>query len=340
MFLIGVDYIRSVALYILTIIQEEYRPQEKRDKTDYTELTALSALANCAPRVLCNEDIYTLDMNRLSSLIGDTPITVVHASIQCDEFSLAKSSKAVRESLSNTTSTMDMFIPTLNMIEVIKPPVVVVENVPGFMGSEKNPSPIYDVFKLQLRRKGYEIHDGIFDARDQGGLTSRKRMYMVATALNAPFSMPEPLSTEELAKQHVWDDIILPNWEAISSPEKADITELKVTQDAIRTGWARVISKDKAYAPTLMKAQGQDTKDAVMIERDGRYYRVPVEIQARLNALPESFNTDWMPKDKAAQIIGQSICCKLHHAIMASVKKHILLAAKAFTPNTQLNLSF
>jgi hypothetical protein len=56
-------YIMSVALYILTRIQEEFRPQEKRDKTDYTETTALSALANCAPRVLCNEDIYTLDVN-------------------------------------------------------------------------------------------------------------------------------------------------------------------------------------------------------------------------------------------------------------------------------------
>ena len=39
----------------------EYRPQEKRDKTDYTEMTAMSALANCAPRVLCNEDIYRLE---------------------------------------------------------------------------------------------------------------------------------------------------------------------------------------------------------------------------------------------------------------------------------------
>jgi hypothetical protein len=89
-----------------------------------------------------------------------------------------------------------------------------------------------------------------------------------------------------------------------------------------------------------MKAQGQDTKDAVMIERDGRYYRVPVDIQAQLNALPESFNTNWMPKDKAAQIIGQSICCKLHHAIMESVKSHIKIAAKLITTSPQMTLAF
>ena len=115
---------------------------------------------------------------------------------------------------------------------------------------------------------------------------------------------------------------------------------LKVTQDAIRTGWARVISENKQFSPTLMKAQGQDTKDAVMIERDGRYYRVPVNVQAKLNSLPNSFDTEWMPKDKAAQIIGQSICCKLHHAIMDSVKKHILRAAKVFSPSAQLDLAF
>lgn len=328
-----------VGLYILTSIQEEYRPQEKRDKTDYTEMTAMSALANCAPRVLCNEDIYRLDMNKLTQLIGDTPITVLHASIQCDEFSLSKGSKAVRKSLEDMSSTMDMFIPTLNMINAIKPPIVVVENVPGFMGTEANPSAIYDVFKLQLRRQGYNVHDGIFDARDYGGYTSRRRMYMVATSLDAPFEMPKPLTEQERAGLHVWNDIILPNWEEIAGANKADITELKVTKDALATGWARVISKDKPYAPTLMKAQGQDTKDAVMIERDGRYYRVPVSVQAKLNALPESFDTDWMPKDKAAQIIGQSICCKLHHAIMNSVKRHLEHFKTSYTPGTQMALS-
>ena len=317
----------------------EYRPQEKRDKTDYTEMTAMSALANCAPRVLCNEDIYRLDMNKLTQLIGDTPITVLHASIQCDEFSLSKGSKAVRKSLEDMSSTMDMFIPTLNMINAIKPPIVVVENVPGFMGTEANPSAIYDVFKLQLRRQGYNVHDGIFDARDYGGYTSRRRMYMVATSLDAPFEMPKPLTEQERAGLHVWNDIILPNWDEIAGANKADITDLKVTKDALATGWARIISENKPYAPTLMKAQGQDTKDAVMIERDGRYYRVPVSVQAKLNALPESFNTNWMPKDKAAQIIGQSICCKLHHAIMNSVKQHLEHFKTSYSPGTQMALS-
>lgn len=67
----------------------EYRVNELRDAADYTEMTSLSALANCAPKVLCNEDIYKLDMNRLAQLIGNTPITVAHVSLQCDDLPLS-----------------------------------------------------------------------------------------------------------------------------------------------------------------------------------------------------------------------------------------------------------
>jgi len=38
---------------------------------------------------LCNEDIYTLNMHRLASLIGNTPITVAHVSLQCDDLPLS-----------------------------------------------------------------------------------------------------------------------------------------------------------------------------------------------------------------------------------------------------------
>ena len=67
----------------------EFRPQEKRDATDYTEMTSLSALVNSKPRVLCNEDIYQLNPQRLAEIVGSTPITVGHFSIQCDDLPLS-----------------------------------------------------------------------------------------------------------------------------------------------------------------------------------------------------------------------------------------------------------
>jgi DNA (cytosine-5)-methyltransferase 1 len=44
--------------------------------------------------------------------------------------------------------------------------------------------------------------------------------------------------------------------------------------------------------------------DFHLIEVDGRYYRPSTEVLKQLNSLPKPFEADWMPIDKAAQIIG------------------------------------
>lgn len=311
----------------------EYRPNERRDTSDYTELTSLSTLANCAPKALFNEDIYTLDMNRIAEAMGDTPITVAHVSLQCDDFTQGiKSKEAKQNSIEDMSSTIDMFIPTLNMLDAVKPPVLVVENVPGFMGTKDSPNPINDVFCLQLRRRGYKIHQQVFNAKDFGGYTTRKRMYMVATTLNTEFNFPEQTGERPFS---VWGEVIVPNMKEIMT---RDITDGKVTKEAIASGRSAVISKNKPFSPTMMKAQGQSTKDSIMIEIEGRYYRPSTQVLKQLNSLPDSFDADWMPIDKAAQIIGQSICCKLHHAIMESVSSHIRAVSNTFKQSKQLPL--
>jgi len=88
----------------------------------------------------------------------------------------------------------------------------------------------------------------------------------------------------------------------------------------------------------MMKAQGQSTKDSIMVEIEGRYYRPTTQVLKQLNSLPDSFDAEWMPIDKAAQIIGQSICCKLHSAIMESVSSHIRAVSNTFKQSKQLPL--
>lgn len=243
-----------------------------------------------------------------------------------------KSEEAKRVSIEEMSSTIDMFIPLTKMLDALQSPVLVVENVPGFMGTPEKPNPINEVFCLQLRRRGFHVHQAVFDSSEYGGYTTRKRMYMVATTLNAPFAFPEKTGKRPYS---VWDEIIIPNLDEIM---ERDITEGKVTQDALTSGRAAIISKSRPFSPTMMKAQGQSTKDSIMIELDGRYYRPSTTVLKQLNSLPESFDADWMPVDKAAQIIGQSICCKLHHAIMDSVSKHIRAVANAFPTTGQLPL--
>jgi DNA (cytosine-5)-methyltransferase 1 len=293
----------------------EYRPQEARDTADYTELTSLSVLANSKPNVLFNEDIYQLDVKKVAEVLADTPITFSMFSLQCDDFSTLKTHQQRENSVNDLTSTLDMFIPMLNIIDELKNPVILIENVPGFQES-----PINDVVRLQLMRRGYQVNQRIFDARDYGGHTSRKRSYLVATTLKAPFEFPEKT---EIAP-HVWPTVIEPNWSEIV---QKDVTDTKVAKDSIITNRIRAITEEKHFAPTLTKSQGQDAKDSVVVQKDGRIYRLPVRVQKMLNGISDTFNIDWMPVDKAAQVIGQSICCKLHEAIIASVKKHIKLSA-------------
>ena len=300
---------------ISTVI--EYRPNEKRDSADYTEMTSMSVLANSKPDFLINEDIYNLDLNRLAKLVGQSKTTFAHFSLQCDDYSTLKTNKQKSDSVLDMSSTLDMFLPMLSVLDALKIPTLLVENVPGFMSSAIN-----DVVVLQLKRRGYKVYQDVFDAREfDSGNTGRKRMYMFATMLNSEFSFPEPSKNVS----DVWNDIILPNWDEI---QKREVTNSSVVRTSLTSGRARIIKEGDKTAPTLTKAQGQDTKDAVVIEKDNRFYRLPVVVQKMLNSIPSSFDIDWMPLDKAAQIIGQSICCKLHGKILDSVKNHIINARR------------
>lgn len=293
-----------------------YRPQDARDKTDYTEMDSASVLINSSPNVLMNEDIYKLDTRKLVNFLGKTPITVGHFSITCEDFSTLKNKTDKERAVIDLTSTIDMFVPVLSIVKNLKIPVVVIENVEGFANHAAN-----DILTLQLRRSGFNVFQGIYDSSKFGGRSTRKRLYIVATSLDAPLDLPEE---DPAVTANVWEDIVLKYWDEI---KERDVTDTKVIADAITTGRARVITKDSKLSPTLCKSQSQDPKDAVIIERDNRYYRLPVSVQKEINSIPSSFNLDWAPIDKAAQIIGQSICCSLHSRIMASVRKHIVEAA-------------
>jgi hypothetical protein len=155
---------------------------------------------------------------------------------------------------------------------------------------------------------------------------------MVASTLDAPFNFPEATSTSTV---NVWEDIIKPHLPEIMSH---DITDLKVTREAIETGRIRSIKEGKQFAPTLMKSQSQSTKDSVTVEYEGRHYKLPLNVQSALNGLPASFDHDYIAKDKAEQIIGQSICCTRHHKVMVAVREHIKgFIKKTMAPSVEFN---
>lgn len=84
-------------------------------------------------------------------------------------------------------SSLDMIIDGIRIVEAMRFPFVVLEQVTGFATT----SDLGKVWDLRLRKLGYKTHSLIADPRDYNGITSRKRFFHVATLLPNQFEFPE-----------------------------------------------------------------------------------------------------------------------------------------------------
>lgn len=296
----------------------EYRPHEKRDKLkDFSETGALNALANISPNYLINEDIMNIDLDKIAALTQNSTNIFFHASLQCDDFSNAKAKSLKECSLDDTSSSLDMALDVLNIIAKFNFPVVLIENVPQFSSSD-----IGKMTRVRLNRLGYKVYDGIYDARDYGGKTSRKRNYLVASLLPVPFI--SPAQTPRNSKP-IWDEIIEP---FIKAGILREVSHSKSIQDGIKCGRARVINRESIWCPTILKSQDRMAKDSVIIvdEIRGAIYFPNEELILKLMGTSKAFNLEVCSKSIASEIVGQSVDIPLHSALLKRVKEHILNA--------------
>ncbi len=290
----------------------EYRPQEKRDKTNLTETGVINALINGNPDMVFNEDISKINWNNIERLLEERePIAFLHLCLQCDDFSNAKAQSLKDQDVETLNTSSDLVYDGLRMIETIKPAVILVENVPGFTQSESG-----QLLRIKLRKWGYFVEFKEMDARNYGGLTSRKRYYMVAS-IWPNFQFP----TEFESNLDVWNQI------KHLLPECRDVTHSKALHNGIKLKRARIISKGKRFAPTVLKSQNRQAKDSIYIEHEGRYLFPSEEVLKTLNGFPSSINLNGVGSSIASEIIGQSIDYPTHHLICEQIKNHINLNA-------------
>lgn len=286
----------------------EYRPREKRDQADLTETGALNVLANARPRVLINEDISKLDMATVERLMADgPPVSVLHLSLQCDDFSTLKSAKAKAAAVESLETSADLVYDGLRLIETVRPAVVMVEQVAGFATSPEG-----RLLAVKLGKWGYHVSGAVLDARDHGGLTSRARYYLVASVWPG-FEMPAATPRQG----GVW-----PVVESYLAGCR-DVSHTKAVADGVATGRIRLITPESAHAPTVTKSQARQTKDSVYVKVGGRYYLPSQALLARLNGLPADFSLDLVNSEVAAEIVGQSVDVPMHEAVARAVRQHI-----------------
>jgi DNA (cytosine-5)-methyltransferase 1 len=313
----------------------EYRPQEARDKeNDKTETGALNCLFNSAPRVLYNEDIFKVDMDRVRTLSREgAPIGCLSLSLQCDDFSNVKANSLKEKSQREGTSSKNMAYPGLRLVEVVKPATVMIENVPGFATSAQ-----YQMFREILADWGYNVMDSIMGAPHHGDLTLRKRFYMVASVFPG-FEFPEP---GEMTSDLLWPKIL---------PFLAgcrDISHSKSLTDGLACGRARLITPASTHSPTILKSQMRGAKDSVFIAMPDGTYRFPSnELLQFLNGIPADMPFGRQSKDIESEIIGQSISYGMHHQLCEAIGKHlqaqqqpvsIVRATQQYRPGIQMSL--
>jgi DNA (cytosine-5)-methyltransferase 1 len=175
-------------------------------------------------------------------------------------------------------------------------------------------SAAYAVACLRLNRWGYTKHEHIGDARDYGGLTSRKRAYVVFSQLAAPFAFEAPFTDR---KKDAWSVV------ASDLSECRDVSHSKSLQDGKICGRLRRITPASTSIPTPVKSQQHMAKDSIVIEPENGVFLWPTEKQLKRFLGIESVDLEAVSATIASEIIGQSIDRPHHASILRSIKTHI-----------------
>lgn len=288
----------------------EYRPQEKRDKRDLTETGALSVLRNLKKGIknLFNEDVALIEREQLTKAVEKKPAMLFMASPQCDEYTNVKASSLKEEHINDLSSSLDMSVDMLKIIECIKAPVIKFEQVVGWYKSDA-----YKILSLRLRKFGYKENLLISSGDKYGGLTGRTRGYAVFSMLDVPFEFEPEIG---IRTESIWPVI------EKHMPDCRDISHSKSIQDGFTTGRLRMITKESTKSPTILKGQSRMAKDTAVIYDNDKFYYPSEDLLKELMGFPE-LKTDCLSKDIAFEVIGQSIDAALHSSVARSVKRHI-----------------
>lgn len=311
----GVDVHCLEQLGFKTDIIVEHRPTEARDRAQrryINEVHALNCLRNASPRVVVNEDFYELDPAMLRQWVDEgEPISVAHFSIGCDDFSFLKSESMKERSVADGSTMVDMVYPLIRAVETLGGvPVVVVENVRGFMNSGAG-----TILRSMLTRFGYHVSENVLCARDHGGHQNRERYYLVAS-LFPGYVPPSPFPRKT---DSIWP-IIEPHL-----ADCRDVSHCKTVKNRATSGRnvPPLLNKDSQFCPTIIKSQGRGVRDAVYLEHEGRILAPSEGLLKDLMSIDPAFDTSWMAQDLAIETLGQSIDGALHSRVMAAVKAHI-----------------
>lgn len=332
----GVDIAAAEDDGFSTLNVLDYRPIEKRDlesRQDRSETGAICAAYNTKSlKVVFNECIYGIDSVLMRDLMR--PTNFLNASLQCSDYSTVKNDKDKAKAIDNLSTTIDMFIPMLEIIELNNFPTLLTENVPNFSSSIEA-----KLYIRKLKELGYNVFDSILSAEHFNGYTKRSRSYIFASKLPTHFSWPD----KEPRTVNVWNEIVLPYFSEfrdvshtggietmlqgkalhesgndLSAMSKADKTKIRKYKSR------NIIDSNSHISGTVLRSQSKQVAETLYAQIGDKFY-IPNNIVLKaIMGIRESFDVSMFTQEAGTELIGQSIEVPMHHKITNSIKQHIM----------------
>lgn len=269
---------------------------------------AESFKANHPDATVHNQSVSELDVADLE------PVELLTAGIPCQPFSSLRRNQGA--DVPEAHDLGDMVYWTLRVIDALNPATVIVEQVPGFLGSGAG-----HILCRALERMGYHVESQIVDPAKSGQLTGRRRAVVIATSDGAQVTWPtEKPTTATLGASldDVADDA--PDW--FDAASKGWFFEHRARQAAKGNRFCgRALDADTTRVPAITKRyfSGQGGNAVVKHPTRPETFRwLRVAEVARLMGLPEGFVLP-AAKTRAGEILGQGVQVASFAALIAGV---------------------
>ena len=149
------------------------------------------------------------DISNILDALGGVDVSLVAGSPPCQPFSRAGSSK-IRSLIqdgarSEDDERRDLWKGFLTVVENLKPPAVLMENVPDLASGEN--SIIFRKIVDELENAGYDVHTRVLPSWQYGVPQHRQRLFIVGVKRGTPFSWPKPTRKDKPGVEEAISDL-------------------------------------------------------------------------------------------------------------------------------------
>lgn len=239
-------------------------------------------------------------------------VDILAAGLPCTGASLSGRAKNRLARAEEHETAGPLFVAFIAAIQVLRPSVVVLENVPQYGATAS-----MTVIRSVLRSLDYELHETVLDGHQLGALERRNRYCLVATNRELPFSFEglQAIKEREPRVADVLDDVPLedPRWRDYS------YLAAKETRDrASGKGFRRQLldgSEDGLGTIGRGYAKARSTEPFIRHPSEPGKSRLltPAE-HARVKGVPESLIAR-LSATRAHEILGQSVTHSAFEAV-------------------------